>query len=111
MAASSILVPVWNREAAFWAYERGILDGKVDLIVIACLPDLDATVDLLAKSGHPSQQGMRIPGRREKWYALLSKLPAVVFENANLYFHTHELMKAERKGIFSFEIRPCQQDG
>src|SRR5688572_8902123 len=32
-----------NQQAACWAFERGILDGKHDLIITSCLPDLDAT--------------------------------------------------------------------
>lgn len=94
-----------RREMAFWAYERGILDGKHDLIITSCLADLDATIDILTKTP-PSQQGKRLPGPgREGWYKRLSSLPAVVFSDTTLCSYIYELMEAERSGIFTFETR------
>lgn len=95
-----------NAEAAFWAYEKGILQGPCDLIITACPADLDIVVDILMKTS-PAQRGMKIPNRgREKWYQLLSSLPAVFFSQEKLFFYVHELMEVEAKGTFSFEIKP-----
>jgi len=68
---------------------------------------LDATIDILTKTP-PSQRGKKLPGPgREGWYRRLSKLPAVVLSNSPLGLYIHELMEAERKGIFAFETRRC----
>jgi hypothetical protein len=104
--AISVIDSGLTRERAFWAYERGILEGRHDLIITSCLPDLDATIDILTKTP-PSQRGKKLPGPgRLGWYRRLSSLPAVVFANADLFPYIDELMEAEQKGIFSFETRP-----
>lgn len=95
-----------NSEMAFWAYEKGILQGPCDLIITACPDDLDIVVDILTKTG-PAQRGLKIPNRgREKFYHLLSHLPAVFFSQQDLSFYVSELMEAEQNGTFSFVIRP-----
>ena len=70
-------------EMACWAFERGILYGNHDLIITSCLPNLDATIDVLTKTP-PSQRGTKPPRGRERWYQRLSTLPAVIFTNSNL---------------------------
>lgn len=98
-----------NAEMAFWAYEKGILQGPCDLVITACPDDLDIVVDILTKTA-PSQRGMKIPNRgREKWYQTLSNLPAVIFAGENLVFHVEELMQAEQAGLFAFAIRPSSK--
>lgn len=91
----------------FWAEERGILKGRCDLIITACMSDLDAVIDILTKTP-PSQRGKKLPGPgREGWYKRLSNLPSVVFSNANLFSYIDELMEAEQNGVFTFETRLC----
>lgn len=95
---------------AFWAYERGLFTGTQDLIITSCSPDLDATIDILTKTG-PAHRGKKIPGPgREGWYQRLSKLPTVIFSNFNLQSYARELMEAEQTGVFTFEIRPSKAD-
>ena len=93
-----------SASAACWAFERGILDGRHDLIITECTSDLDEVVDILTKCPL-TQRGMKIPNRgRERWYNLLAALPAVVFTDTPLWDYIHELMEAEEKGIFRFAV-------
>jgi hypothetical protein len=94
-----------SASAACWAYERGILEGRHDLIINECTSDLDLVIDILTKCP-PTQRGMKIPNRqRERWYNLLATLPAVVFSDTPLWDYIHELMEAEENGIFRFTVK------
>lgn len=95
-----------NWEMVFWAYERGLLTGRCDLVITGFAGNADDVIDVLTKTPL-SQRGMSMPGRgREKWRMTLATLPAVIFADEDLYTYVHELWDAENNGTFFFEIRP-----
>jgi hypothetical protein len=92
-------------ETAFWAYEKGLFQNGIDLVVTSYRGEIDAVIDVLTKNPAFKRGEVYKPGRKG-WYARLSTLPAVVFRNVNgLDSYVNELYEAEKDGLFTFEIR------
>jgi hypothetical protein len=91
---------------AFWAYERGLLNHRCDLIITS-VSDIENTIDCLTKTP-PSQRVSPRPMKRDGWHDRLSNLPTVVFEGTSLHHYIPELKEIFNNGYAELKVVPAK---